>query len=141
MVNVAPWQPLSGLVPMATAPVKVNVVLPPAGIALFDAGAWLVNVTAGVVQVPVAPDTVIVPLPVTAVSRTAYAFGLFTLMTTSPVPPGTSSPEVTATADVVGFCAVPACAVAVPVPLVTQYAAAVPAATATMAVATVPRTP
>src|SRR5437660_935345 len=92
IVNVAPWHAFSEAFDMLAAPVSVvwsTPSTPPlfAG-TLSERLLWFVNVTPVVVHPEWPASAVIVPLPVTAVTVTAYGFGLSILTRTSPETPG-----------------------------------------------------
>src|SRR5207244_7997961 len=80
IVNTAPWHAFSDAFDMLAAPVSVvwsTPSTPPlfAG-TLSERLLWFVNVTPVVVHPEWPASAVIVPLPVTAVTVTAYGFGL-----------------------------------------------------------------
>ncbi len=88
MEKVAPWQPLDDEELMDTAPGRWTWKLLVLAGMVVESPVWLEKVTPVVVQLECPASGEIVPLPATLTSVTAYAFGLFTLRLTSPVPPG-----------------------------------------------------
>src|SRR5215213_10664618 len=117
---------------MLAAPVSVVVVDAFAAMSIVWP-VWLVNVTPWFAAVHPATSEVIVPLPETAVTRTANGFGLLTWSLTFPFVPGYRLAVVVAeTSEVVSAAAVPALAYPEPEPLVVHAAYTKP--TAAMAI-------